>query len=157
MGQILQARYLQTGVEEDFTPGVDTAAGVPLEIGGKAAVAQNDIAANKLGSVATSGIFGIVKINSAFSLDDDIWWDSDGNPFNGEAGTGAATNVKADGNFILGNLRLAALDSDETAEVRLNGISQSDAIVDPTDLPEVLTATIAIIDALEEFGLIVKT
>lgn len=157
MAEVNEIQFFAPGKEEDYTPGVAVTAGVPLEIGGKAAFANNDIAANRLGSIVTKGLAKVVKINSAFTLVDDIWWDADGDPFGGTAGDGAATNVKADGDFYLGNLRLAALDSDTTCIIRLNGITQTVGLVDPTDLPEVLVTAIAIIDALEESGIIAKT
>lgn len=156
MAQVNQIQFFATGLSEDHTPGAAVTAGVPLDIGGRAAVAANDIPANRLGAIQVRGLFKAVQNAEIIALDDDVWWDNDGDPVGGTAGTGAATatpQAAADG-FLLGVCRLASVATDPTVIVDLNGKTKDATIADPTDLPEVLTAVIAIIDTLENNGLI---
>lgn len=115
--------YQQELDVEDYTPSVATTAGVPLEIGGKAAFANNDIAADEKGAVQVSGLVKVVQAAEIISKGDDVWWDNDGDPVGGTAGTGAATGTPqaAANGFLLGVARVTTAATDATVVVDLNG------------------------------------
>lgn len=156
MSQVNQIQFFATGLSEDHTPSSAVTAGVPLDIGGRAAVSANDIAADALGAIQVRGLFRVVQNAEIIALDADVWWDTDGDPVDGTAGTGAATatpQAAADG-FLLGVARLASVAADAIVIIDLNGKTKDATITDPTDLAEALTAIIAVIDALENNGII---
>ena len=166
MAQVHQARRYAEGMSgEDHTPGSDVTAGVPIEVNGRAAVAANDITASEKGAIQTKGLFLIVQKAEAISQGDDVWWDADGDPVGGTAGTGAATATPqtAAGDFYLGSCRQASVAADETVVVDLNAYSKGAAIADAADSgqtgsgaeQDALGAKInEVIAALEEAGII---
>ena len=90
------AKFIQTGNAIDYTPGSAVSAGDVIAIGSNTiAIAQLDIAADALGALATRGIFDGVKVTGAISLGDAVYWDADGDPVGGVAGSGAFTTFVA--------------------------------------------------------------
>jgi len=121
--QTNQSQFYATGVSEDYTPSSAVTAGTPLNIGNRAAVAANDIAAGVKGAVQVQGLFKIVQAAEIIPIDADVWWDADGDPVGGTTGTGAATatpQAAADG-FFLGSCREASVATDAVVIVDLNG------------------------------------
>lgn len=125
-----QIQYYATGASEDYTPGSAVTAGTPLEIGGKAVVPANDIAASTLGAVQVCGLFKVVQAAEIIPIDADVWWDSDGDPVGGTAGTGAATATAqaAAAGFLLGSCRAASVAADTSVVIELNGKSKQATI-----------------------------
>jgi len=140
---------------EDYTPVGAVVAGTPLEVGGRAAFANNDIAAGELGSIQTSGLVKVVQKAETWAKDDDIWWDADGDPVGGVAGSGAATNViqTAAADFVLGSARLVTAATDGQGVVDLNGKIKAAVVAVPTDLAESIVAITAMLLALEANGI----
>jgi predicted RecA/RadA family phage recombinase len=97
-----KADYVQADSSIDYTPVSAVTAGDVIVIGGRlVGVAKVDIAANTLGALAIEGIFDGAKDSSTFSNGNAVYWDADGNPVSGTAGTGAFTTT-ASGNTYAG-------------------------------------------------------
>jgi len=153
--------FAEKQVVEDFTPsGSAIVAGQPFEEGNRAAFANNDIAVGALGAIQVRGLVKVVQKAEAWVKGDDIWWDDDGNPVGGVAGSGAATKTPqtAAADFWLGSAREATLTTDATGIVDLNALSKGVTIADPsgggTVDAESRTAIGLIIDQLEQAGVI---
>ncbi|MCC6910378.1 MAG: DUF2190 family protein [Phycisphaerales bacterium] len=112
----MQAVFIQEGSSIDYTPGTDIGAGDVVINGDMVGIAKRDIPANTAGPLATEGVFDIAKANEALSFGDDVFWDADGDPVGGTAGSGAAT-ATASGNTFLGRVIRAAVAGDQTVRV----------------------------------------
>lgn len=96
----MQAIMKHYGDQLDYTPGGAISAGDVVLIGSAlVTVANLDIAASALGAVASRGVFTVVKDDTDVTAGQPAYWDADGNPYGGEAGTGAFTNDSALGPF----------------------------------------------------------
>lgn len=137
MAQNYQANFVQDGLAIDYTPGSDVSAGAIIVRGNTIGIAKRPIASGVLGALATAGVFDGVKANGAITAGDAIYWDADGDPQGGTAGTGAFTTT-ATGNTYAGR---AVADAAETAEVVRFELRETDtvnaglgnAIADPGD------------------------
>ena len=133
-----KAKFIQTGNAIDYTPGAAVSAGDVVAIGSNTiAIAKLDIAANVLGTLATRGVFDGVKATGAISLGDAIYWDADGDPVGGVAGSGAFTTTPT-GNLYAGRAVAAALEAGTTVRFELRETDSlnaglANAIADPGD------------------------
>src|SRR3954468_11821594 len=88
----------------DYTPGSAVGAGTVVIINSVLAFAHLDIAANALGGLSVPGadcLMKMVKDNSNIADRAALYWDADGDPVGGTAGTGAVTSTSS-GNTLLG-------------------------------------------------------
>ena len=114
-----KARLVQRGEAVDYTPGSAVTAGDVIVQGALVGVPANDIAANALGALAITGVFDVQKAQEAFaSVGARVYWDADGNPYGGTAGTGAATATPTS-NAFMGFVVKTALANDATVRVLL--------------------------------------
>lgn len=97
--QQFQFRFVQETDAVDYIPSADTPAGAPALRGSLFGITKRSILANQLGATATRGVYDGVKKALAFTDGQALYWDADGDPVGGTAGTGALTNVAADGIF----------------------------------------------------------
>lgn len=111
----------------DYTPGSAVTAGDVVLIGTRVCVATQDIAASALGSLATEGIFKVPKVTGALSAGDAVYWDVDGDPVGGDAGTGAASGTASVGN-LMGSATAAAAEADEYVYVELQAAKRTATI-----------------------------
>jgi len=100
MAQDFQARFIQVGESIDYTPGSAVAAGQVVVQGSMIGVTKVPIEASRLGALAVKGVFDVVKANEQIALGAALYWDEDGNPYGGTAGTGCATTTSTDNTFI---------------------------------------------------------
>ena len=128
-----QAEFVHDGDAIDYTPGADVAAGTVVVREELVCVTKRDIKANTLGALATRGIFDVVKVSGAINPGAGIYWDDDGDPVGGTAGSGAATTVAANGKFM-GYAVAAAGASDGTVRVLLR--SMEDALAETLGLAD---------------------
>jgi len=122
MAQTYQARFIQEGQSIDYTPGSAVAAGQVVVQGSMIGVAKTPIAANALGALAAGGVFDVVKATGAINDGAVVYWDADGNPVGGTAGTGAATTTSSSNTFM-GFAVGAALSGDATVRLNLVGVA----------------------------------
>lgn len=84
----------------DYTPGSAKTAGDVVVIGTNLiGITTSDIAADTLGSLAVEGIFNVPKDASAVTVGLPLYWDADGDPVGGTAGSGAFSTNSALGPF----------------------------------------------------------
>lgn len=114
----MQAQYVQQGRSIDYTPVSDTPAGTVVVQNNLVGVPANDIPANTLGALHIEGVFDIVKVNGAINPGAALYWDADGNPQGGVAGTGALTTTSSDNTFA-GYAVAGAGATDETVRCML--------------------------------------
>jgi len=120
----LQAQNYSAGASIPYTAGTDITAGTPTNLyDGIAGIPANDIASGDTDDVQIDGVIKIVCDDEVGNLGDPVWWDSDGDPYGGTAGTGAATTKGSLGDFYLGTLALATGATDTHAYVLLNAIN----------------------------------
>ena len=120
MAQNFQATFVQVGESIDYTPVAAVTAGQVVVQGSMIGVAKMPIAAGALGALAVRGVFDVVKANEQQALGAALYWDADGNPYGGTAGTGCATTT-AGGNTFIGFAQAAAGATDETVRVLWSG------------------------------------
>jgi len=113
-----QAIFVHDGDTIDYTPGSNVTAGDVVVQGDLVGVAKLDIASEALGALAVEGVFDIAKVTGAIAAGAKLYWDADGNPLGGTAGTGAATTTAA-GNSYMGQVVKAAAETDTVVRVRL--------------------------------------
>jgi len=116
----MQATFVQDGLNIDYTPVSAVVAGQVVVQGSMIGVAKTPIAAGALGSLAVRGLFDVAKANEQQALGAALYWDADGNPYNGTAGTGCATTTSS-GNTFIGFTQAAAGATDETVRVLWSG------------------------------------
>jgi predicted RecA/RadA family phage recombinase len=121
-----QAQFIHDGDAIDHTPGSAVSAGAVVEVGNRVLISKRDIPANTLGALATRGIFDVVKVTGAINAGDGTYWDNDGNPVGGTAGSGAATKTAANGKFM-GYAIAAAGANDATVRIMLRSLEDADA------------------------------
>jgi predicted RecA/RadA family phage recombinase len=120
MAQAFQAQFIQAGESIDYTPSSAVIAGQVVVLGSMIGVAKTAIAANALGALGVKGIFDVVKANEQQALGAALYWDADGNPYGGTAGTGCATTTSS-GNTFIGFAQALAGATDETVRVLWSG------------------------------------
>lgn len=107
----------------DYRPTAAKTAGDIVMIGALAAIVQQDLAANQLGSAQIAGLLEGRNAAVAGNLGDNIYLDNDGDPVAGDAGSGALTTIVTDGDIWLGTLAKALVATDEQAIFDLNAES----------------------------------
>ncbi len=115
----MQAQFVHDGDAIDYTPASAVVAGQVVVRNSLIAIAKLAIAANQLGALAVKGVFDVAKVTGVIAEGTDIYWDADGDPLGGTAGTGCATTVSTD-NTYMGKSTAAAGSTDETVRVRLD-------------------------------------
>lgn len=118
MAQQFKARRVAQGLYIEYTHTAAVSNGDILVVNGLLLIAEHDFAANELGSYAVTGVFDIVKVNGSLSVGAIVYWDEDGNPQGGTAGSGAATSTSTN-NTPLGRVVAAAGATDEKVLVKL--------------------------------------
>ncbi|MCL4198991.1 MAG: DUF2190 family protein [Phycisphaerales bacterium] len=153
-----QATFISQGNAIDYTPGSAVAAGQVVVQSTLPGFAHTPIAANALGSLGMAGIYDIVKVTGAIDAGVAVYWDANGDPVGGTAGTGALTTTST-GNAYLGKTVRAAADTDATARVLVDhsviGLQSTltGAIPDPGDagaIPVAQSGYVAIVTAGSE-------
>ncbi len=115
-----ETKHYKDGLALDHTPAAALTAGQMLQVAGMAAIAITDIAASILGAVQITGLIKAAAAAVVGNAGDVVWWDEDGDPVGGTAGSGAATTIAANGDFAIGSLGAALAAADGEAITRLN-------------------------------------
>lgn len=93
--------------------------GTPVVVGDLLVVATVDIPDGMNGEAVATKVHALPKAAAeAITQGADLYWDVDGNPQGGEAGSGCLTATAAD--ILVGPAWAAAADTDETVPVKLN-------------------------------------
>jgi len=119
----MQAKFIQNGKSLDYKPAAAKEAGDVVVLEDLVCICETDIAADTLGAVATEGVFKVYAADddtSEVSIGEKIYFDEDGDPSTGTAGTGCFTTT-ATGNKFAGHA------------VQRPGKSAADAAKETTD------------------------
>ena len=113
--------FKQTGDSIDYTPGVDITAGDVVVQADLVGVAKLGIKAGTFGALHVSGVFDFPReADTAFSAGDEVYWDADGDPEGGTAGTGAAVDTGSGGaNKFIGYAVAGVTDAATNPAVRV--------------------------------------
>lgn len=114
----MQAQFKQESGTVDYTPVSAVVAGQVVVQANLVGIAKTAIAAGELGALAVSGIFDVAQAAEIITAGSPVYWDADGNPVGGVAGTGAAT-ATATGNTFMGFAEAVTAATDETVSVSL--------------------------------------
>lgn len=95
----MQAKFYQAGDCIDYTPGTAKSAGDVVVQNGMVGFVTTDLAANEKGSLCILGVADTVKANGAINAGNALYWDADGDPQGGTAGTGCLTTTAAANDF----------------------------------------------------------
>ncbi|MCP4712484.1 MAG: DUF2190 family protein [Planctomycetes bacterium] len=118
-----KARIYKSGNTVDHTPAGAVTGGTPTDIGGGlVGVPSQDVAASSEAGFRVSGVFAIACTSATGSAGDNVYWDSDGDPYGGTAGTGACTTDVSASDLWLGKLTAASAATDADSYVLLNGV-----------------------------------
>ena len=121
------AKFIQKGDAIDYTPGANVAAGSVVVIGTLVGIADRAIADGELAAISLAGVYAIEKITGAITAGAYVYWDADGDPQGGTAGTGGLTTTKADGVFAAIAIAAAA-ETDGTVLVKLVQSEDTDTV-----------------------------
>lgn len=134
----MQATFIQEGRSIDYTPGADVTAGDVVVQNNMIGIPANDIASGKLGALTIEGVVRLPKAAAtAINAGVQTYWDADGDPNGGVAGSGCATTTSV-GNVYAGLAVKDAGADDTTVDVKLMAAAYLDnpfsaAIADPGD------------------------
>ena len=119
----MQAIFVQEGDVLDYTPEAAVDAGQVVVVGDHVGIAKLDIEAGRLGALHFSGVFDVVHAADKIGDGVAVYWDENGNPVGGTAGTGAATaSADSGNNKLMGFAHGAAAADDATVRIRLSGV-----------------------------------
>jgi len=144
-----QATLVHEGNIIDHTPAGAVAAGDVIVQDVTIGIAVRPIAATKLGSLQLGGVYDVVHVADIVAAGAAVYWDADGDPYGGEAGTGCATVTVSD-NVFMGWAVAAATATDGLVRVKLFGSPAvtanyygplSLAIADPGDGEAIVVTT----------------
>ncbi len=86
-------------------------------------IPHGDLAIADIAEMQIKGRVRFVHTASLGNAGDNVWWDNNGDPYGGTAGTGAATTKPSAGDYWLGILAKACTITDPLCEVLLNEIN----------------------------------
>lgn len=125
MAQDAQARFISGNainmVDVPANASTTMSQGDVITIGEIVVVALRASTSGTQASHARKGVYDVVKANGAISAGAKVYWDADGNPQGGTAGTGAAT-TSTSGNKMMGYATEAAAETAEVVRVVLASI-----------------------------------
>lgn len=121
----MQAIFRNEADVVKYTPAAKVSAGnvVVLE-SSLVGIALYDIPASTLGALRLTGVADVVQAAVVFAVGAAVYWDADGDPVGGEAGTGAATTNAALGDFMGYALEVTEA-TDTTVQVALRSLEAS--------------------------------
>lgn len=108
------------GLSIDYTPGSEVAAGFPVEIAGIVGIPVTTLAANEKASLDMRGHFKGELTAVTVVAGDVVGWDADGDPYGGDAGTGAYTNNSSAWDFPVGRALYAGTNTSGVVYFELN-------------------------------------
>lgn len=125
----------------DHTPGSAVAVGDVVLVGDTlVCVATRPIAASEKGALATRGVFNMVKTADNVTAGLPLYWDADGDPYGGTAGTGALDTSSATGPFAGWALEDAGTTTGDVDVL----LRSADAATIPGSFAHIPVATVAV-------------
>ena len=111
--------HIQSGDSMPFTntTGIDILSGQVVPAGGRCFIAMGDIPDGATGELATCDVWELPKATGAIIQGADLFFDADGDPVGGIAGSGAMTTIAGE-NPGAGYAFAPAADTDATVFVK---------------------------------------
>lgn len=119
---MVQAVFVGEGNQIDYTPSQAVAAGQVVVQGNLVGVAVRPIPAGTGGALVVDGLVRVAKVAGEIAVGVAVFWDADGDPTGGQAGSGAATTV-AGGASYLGLAAAGAGAAEATVLVNLEPVA----------------------------------
>lgn len=94
--------FIQEGRIIPFTASGNVVSGQVVVVGSLVGVSMADVANGEAGQVAVEGVFDVPAATAEITVGAPVYWDADGNPVGGTAGSGAATATDTD-NTLMGH------------------------------------------------------
>lgn len=105
--------WQSAGLMVEYTPAANLDSGTPVAVGAGVRIPHDDLTSGKVDDIAAAwGVYKGAKSSAVIVDGDAIFWDADGDPVSGTAGSGCYTNVAA-GNVFAGMAVAAAGSTDE--------------------------------------------
>ena len=102
------AVFRHTGTMLDYTPDADKTAGDVVVQEKLIGICKSDIAADAKGAICVNGVFDMPKDTSDITaVGTPLYWDEDGDPYGGTAGSGCLTTTATNNTFAGWALELA--------------------------------------------------
>ena len=114
----MATNYIQEGNVIPFTASGAKISGQVVVVGSLVGVSMADVDNGSTGQMAVEGVFDVPAATAAISVGAAVYWDADGDPVGGTAGTGAAT-ATASGNTLMGHAIVGKGSGSGTARVKL--------------------------------------
>jgi len=108
----MKAVFLYEGKSIDYVPVADVAAGDVVVIGDMIGIAQFNIPAGALGTVALTGVWNVEKDAAAITAGAKVYWNA----------TDKVATATVGANVLLGHAVAAAADDADTVQVRINDV-----------------------------------
>lgn len=121
------ATFYQSAGTVNYTPGSAVTGGDVVVVGNRALIAKCDIASGALGALASDGVFKVPKTTAAWTVGLPVYWDAAGNPDNGTAASGAASQIA--GGVYMGIAWAAAGSGDDLGIVELDGGAKASIVL----------------------------
>jgi predicted RecA/RadA family phage recombinase len=112
--------FIEEGKRIVVTQAAAVSSGDLVIVGALATVALTDVAAGESGAAAVEGVWELANKAAGVTISqgDSLYWDADGDPQGGDAGTGCITNVAAD--TYIGMAWADAASTDTTVKAKIN-------------------------------------
>ena len=94
--------FIHEGRVIPFTATADIVSGQVLAVGPLIGISMTDVANGAQGQMALEGVFEVPAAAAEITAGAAVYWDADGDPYGGTAGSGAATATATD-NTLMGH------------------------------------------------------
>ena len=110
--------YVQEGKVIPFTASGAKTSGQVVVVGSIVGISMGDVANGAVGQFAIEDVFDVPAATAEITAGAAVYWDADGNPVGGTAGSGAATATATD-NTLMGHAIAAKAAAAGTVRVKL--------------------------------------
>ncbi len=110
--------FIQEGKIIPFTAGANVKSGQVVVVGSFVGISMTDVPDGSSGQLAVEGVFDVPAATAEITVGAPVYWDADGNPVGGTAGSGAATATDTD-NTLMGHAIAAKAATLGTVRVNL--------------------------------------
>ena len=114
----MSARFIHDGEVIDHTPVSTVDSGSVVVLNDLVGIANFTIPAGRTGGLRVAGVFDLPKKAEALTVGTKAYWDADGDPVGGTAGSGALTATATDNTYV-GKITVDAASGDALARTRL--------------------------------------
>jgi len=115
----MSVRFIHDGESIDHTPTGNVYSGDVVVQGDLVGFANLDIPAGRPGALKVQGVFDLPKAAEVLAVGIKVYWDADGDPVGGTAGSGALTATATDNTYV-GKMVAAAADTAALGRVRFD-------------------------------------